>query len=487
MNDSPGVTIGLMRLAVLIPILLLGSWLPLAGQTPAPTETTVRGVVYDSLAMHGLAGATVQIADAAGKPWTRNADTDSTGAFEVSGVPVGTYLVGFFHAKIDSLGLASQTLRLDVRTAQPIQLRLAVPSSRTIARALCGRGTVTDSTGLLMGYVRGADNAMPRPNGTVIVKWSEIVIEPGSISRAMPTVEASSGPTGLAAVCGVPLGTPILLQAATGSDSSGSFEVSIPPSGFLHRDIFVAPFTRKTVATSDSAPSVELLRGSGRLRGQIIGSTGRPIQGARVMLWGTGIEAITDADGAFQLSELPGGTHTLEVRAVGYTPVQRPVDIVQGAPGATQVELTNLGITLDTVRVSAQRIYTSRRTADFERRLKTGMGHILDQREIAKRQPMSLTDLLRTIPGVRIVPSRYSSEDVLMRGGEGVLGPGTCRPEIYIDGSRISNDPTFPINSLVLPNELRALEVYTRPATVPTELRTLSGCGVIAVWTLGSR
>jgi hypothetical protein len=74
-----------------------------------------------------------------------------------------------------------------------------------------------------------------------------------------------------------------------------------------------------------------------------------------------------------------------------------------------------------------------------------------------------------------------------MRGGEGVLGPGTCRPEIYIDGSRISNDPTFPINSLVLTNEVRALEVYTRPATVPTELRTLSGCGVIGIWTVGSR
>ena len=138
-------------------------------------------------------------------------------------------------------------------------------------------------------------------------------------------------------------------------------------------------------------------------------------------------------------------------------------------------------------RVSAQRIYTSRRAADFERRLHSGAGHIIDQKEIAKRQVLLLTDLLRTIPGVRIVPSRYSSEDVLMRGGEGVLGPGTCPPDIYIDGARISNDPAFPINSLVLANDLRALEVYARPATVPTELRTLSGCGVIAIWTVGSR
>ena len=151
-----------MRLTVLIPTLLLGLSVPVAAQTPAATETTVRGVVFDSLTMRGLAGATVQIAEATGKSWTKSAITDSTGAFEVPDVPAGTYLVGFFHAKVDSLGLAATTLRLDVRTAQPIQVRLAVPSPRTIARALCGRGSVTDSTGLLMGYLRGADNSMPR-------------------------------------------------------------------------------------------------------------------------------------------------------------------------------------------------------------------------------------------------------------------------------------------------------------------------------------
>ncbi len=50
-------------------------------------------------------------------------------------------------------------------------------------------------------------------------------------------------------------------------------------------------------------------------------------------------------------SGLPGGTHTLEARAVGFMPARTPVDIVQGTPGATEVELTNFGITLDTVRV----------------------------------------------------------------------------------------------------------------------------------------
>ena len=86
--------------------------------------------------------------------------------------------------------------------------------------------------------------------------------------------------------------------------------------------------------TSDSAPPVALLRGSGRVRGHVTGATGRPISGAHVTVWGTGIEMVTHEDGAFTLGNLPGGTHTLEARAVGFAPARQPMDIVAGSQGA---------------------------------------------------------------------------------------------------------------------------------------------------------
>jgi hypothetical protein len=285
------------------------------------------------------------------------------------------------------------------------------------------------------------------------------------------------------AVCGVPIATPIVLQAAMAADSSGPFEVTIPRGGLMYRDIFVAPFSRAMVTVSDSAPPVEMLRGPGRLRGQVIGTNGRPLPGARVMLWGTGIEATTDAEGNFSLGGLPGGTHTLEARAVGFSPTQVPVDIVQGRPGETAVELTNLGITLDTVRVTAQRLYTSGREADFERRLRTGLGHVIDENEIEKRRPMVLTDLLRTVPGVQILPGKRANEDIYMRGGQAILGGGLCRPDIRVDGVQIANDELFPVNSIVSVDEIRAVEVYAHASMLPTEYQSLSGCGVIAIWT----
>jgi hypothetical protein len=364
-----------------------------------------------------------------------------------------------------------------------VQARLAVPSARTIVRAICGAKAVTDSTGLLLGYVRGADNSMPRPSGTVTVQWAEVIIEKGSIRRDVPKVEAKANASGLFAMCGVPLGAPIMLQAALASDSSGSFEVTLPGDGLLHRDIYVAPFARTKVAVADSAPSVDLLRGNGRLRGQVLGTNGRPIAGARVTVWGTGLEAMTAADGRFSMAALPAGTHTMEVRAVGFSPARQPVDIVQGAPGTTEIELANLGITLDTVRVVAQRVFSSRREADMERRLQKSLGHVIDEKEIEKRRPMVMTDVLRTIPGVAVLPGKRSGEDVYMRGGLGILGSGMCRPDVRVDGSLVTNDELFPFNSIVSMDQIRAIEVYAHASLVPVEYQTLSGCGVIAIWT----
>ena len=471
-----------MRAELLLPALLLAVPAARGAQTVTTRETVIRGVVFDSLRMRPLRNANVQIATATGAPWIKSDTTDSTGTFELTDVPNGTYLIGFFHAELDSLGLLPPTFRMEVRAGPPIHMRLAIPSARTIARSLCGSKATSDSTGLFLGYVRGASNSRPLPDGKLVLRWAEIVIRKHSITREVRTTKASSGPDGFAAVCGLPLATAIQIQGANAADSSGAFEITLPSTRIYHRDIFVAPLTRTSVSTSDSTPTVALLRGIGRVRGHVTGVTGRPVSGAHVTVWGTGIETVTSADGEFTLGNLPEGTHTLEARAVGFAPARHPVDIVRSSPGAAEVELTNLAITLDTVKVFAQRVYPSPFSGDFERRRRMGGGHFLDEKEIERRKPTLLTDLLRTIPGVRVVPTIWGGVEALMRDGRG-LSAGTCRPALVIDGTRQVSDSTFPINTLVWANELRAVEVYTEPLRVPAEFQTVKECGAIVVWT----
>jgi hypothetical protein len=93
---------------------------------------------------------------------------------------------------------------------------------------VCGASFVTEGSGLLLGYVRGVTNAMPRAEAKVSVKWAEIVIDNGSIRRVISSVDATTNGTGQYALCGIPLGTAVLLQAAVAGDSSGQFEVTVP-------------------------------------------------------------------------------------------------------------------------------------------------------------------------------------------------------------------------------------------------------------------
>ena len=80
-----------MRLVTLLSIALTAARTVSAqGEQAATTKaTTIAGVVFDSLAMQGLVGATVQIADATGKTWSKSTETDATGHFEFGAVPGG--------------------------------------------------------------------------------------------------------------------------------------------------------------------------------------------------------------------------------------------------------------------------------------------------------------------------------------------------------------------------------------------------------------
>ena len=470
-----------MRVAILIGTMLFTlatvRHAPISAPRPAAAVT---GIVFDSLSMRGLAGATVQLVTVGEQATSRSTKSDATGHFEFGDVPVGSYLMGFFHAKLDSLGLTSETKRLDLRVDQPMQTQLSIPSGRTLARTVCGASFVTEESGLLMGYVRGSDQTMPRADAKVTVRWAEIIIDKGSIRRVVSRSDATANATGQFAVCGVPVGAAVLVNAAVAADSSGQFEVILPNTAFLHRDIFVAPVARTRVRSLDSLPDVELLRGTGRVRGKVLATNRRPVRDAKVTVLGTGVEATSNPDGEFSLDGLPGGTHMLDVRAIGFAPAQVPVDIVTGQAGAAEVELSAIAVTLDTIRVTAQRTYASRRLLELERRQRMGMGKFFDGKEINKRNPYRLTDLLRTVPGIRLVPGRFGADDLFMRDR---YGNGVCRPEFIVDNVRMMVDEDFPINSVIPMDDIAAVEVYTN--MIPGEFMSRTNCGVIAVTTGG--
>lgn len=61
-----------------------------------------------------------------------------------------------------------------------------------------------------------------------------------------------------------------------------------------------------------------------------------------------------------------------------------------------------------------------------------------------------------------------------------------CLPSIWVDGTVTAPASrtfgSFDLES-VLAVDIEAIEMYTGPATVPTDYATGSGCGAILIWT----
>jgi hypothetical protein len=488
MRRAPGrirlVRATLARVAASL-LLATGSaaWTGAAGQD-ATGSARISGVVFDSLSMRPLQGATVQLVELPEATRARSFSTGAGGAFTFDSVSAGSYLLGFYHPLLDSISLAGPLSRITVRVGGEIRAPLATPSAPTLVSQLCGPQAQRDSSGVYLAFVRSATDGYGRSGAEVRVSWAELSVTSDGIRRHAPSLQAITGEAGGVALCGVPVGAQLLARAWIGSDSSGFAELEVPPHGLLRRDLYIGTAlvdTLRAVTADSQQLSTTVLRGNGTLRGTVRRPDGAPLPGARVGMWGSGLEAVTDDAGAFRIATLPAGTFTLEARAIGFIPLRRAVDLREGGETVTDLRMESMATFLDTVKVVAERIFTSRRMQEFESRRRAGFGYFMNEQEIERRNPFFVADIMRMIPGVMVLPGRSASSVVAMRG----MGLSTtCIPATFIDGIQVMNDDGN-LDALVNVQDIQAVEVYSRGGSMPAQFQTLLGCGSIVIWTGG--
>lgn len=470
-------------LAALAALSLAGAPLP-AQQDATGASARISGVVVDSLAAQPLAGALVQLVAADRATQARTVQTSANGAFAFDSVEAGQYLLGFYHPRLDSLGITAPVRQLDVRSGRNVRVPLATPSGATIRTVYCGERARSDTIGVYIGFVRSAGDALPLSRSQVRVQWSEITIGGGGLFRTTPALQAETSEHGGVALCGLPVGGSVLVRAWNGSDSSGFAELEVPASGVLLRDIYVgrayAEAVREVGADSTMPPAT-VLRGDGVVRGVVRRPDDEPLPGARVVVLGSGVEDTTSSLGVYGLRALPAGTYTLEVRALGYLPARHPVDIMQRGETVVDHRLEALGTFLDTVKVTAKAVFQSRERREFEMRRRQGFGTFMDEAYIEKRQPFYVADLFRMVPGVRVERGTFGDR-VLMRG----MGfSESCMPTVFVDGMRVMN-LDGDLDAVVNVSAIRLVEVYPRAGIAPSQFQAFEGCGSVVIWT-GSR
>lgn len=451
----------------------------LAQERAVGPHVSVVGEVYDSIARRPLVDALVQLVRTNALREARSGVTDSRGRYRIDSVAPGEYFVSFFHPAVDSLAVQAPVRRVTLGARDPERVELGLPATERIIAALCPGLPPFDSSAVIVGEVRDPDSGLPLANVTVMAQWVDLVIDDRFIVERRGA-RTTTGPRGSYALCGLPAGGDVSLQAHLEQRMTGRLEVPLAARSILRRDLAVAEgSTFVTLAgevNEGRARMDTLLRGPARLSGTVLNESGRPVTDAIVEVWRTGITARTDVSGRFEIASLPVGTHALEVRRIGFAPQQIPVHLASRAPTSVDVVLEKPVRMLDAVRVTARTLY-SRRQSEIEQRRRRGWGHFIMRDELDRSAASRVTDVLRRVPGVRVYQSQ-GNDVVTFARGQGLSG--ACRPTLFMDGHRLGTSED--IDFLTSVNSLEAIEVYTSATQAPVEYWT-GGCGAIVLWT----
>jgi TonB-linked SusC/RagA family outer membrane protein len=184
-----------------------------------------------------------------------------------------------------------------------------------------------------------------------------------------------------------------------------------------------------------SMPGDARAQGTGVIVGQVVdGSSGRPLLDAQVFIPGSGLGVLTNAQGRFNLRNVPAGQQTLRVDIIGYASQERTVSVTSGQTVTADFNLTLNAIALEELVVTGVGRETERR------KLATSVS-VISAEEISQVPVTSVDQLLQgRVAGASVnAQSAQAGTASLInfRGTSSVFGAQT--PVIYVDGVRVDN------------------------------------------------
>lgn len=231
---------------------------------------------------------------------------------------------------------------------------------------------------------------------------------------------------------------------------------------------------------------------TGSIRGRVTSAEGRePIRDARVVLVGTNVQAVTNAEGNYLITRAAVGERAIRAMVIGFAQMTQTVTVVAGDTVVADFALAPSAITLDVVSVHA---VTGRE--QLERELGTNTGSI-DMRDINPASVGSVADVLsgRT-EGVILQDvngTTGTSQRIRIRGANSLSLSND--PLVYIDGVLANSQSSLSIGvggqeasrlNDINPNDIEHIEVVKGPAAAAL-YGTAAANGVLVITTKRGR
>jgi hypothetical protein len=395
--------------------------------------------------------------------------TDSLGKFRIDSLPPGTYQVGVFHPLLDTLGLTIATKPFHVGPDSATFIVLAVPSAATIIRRECPVRPRAQGTSAVIGQVHDPETLLPVAGAEVSIAWSQIeVSKEAGVRRTPHVIYDSTNATGAYRICGLPNSMQATLQAKRGKSVTAEIPIALgeEESELFTRTLLLSHF--------DSGAKA----GSATVSGRVVLEGAATNAGSRVEVVGTDQVALTNDKGEFTITKLPSGTQVLLARHLGFGAQTAAVDLTSHAAQRVTMKLPKFVAMIDPVVVNAKRVANLDRVG-FSQRKNTGQGFYLGPDQLKDKHPNRITDILRSVPGLRV--SSTPDGDVVSSSRSAGLG-GDC-VQYYVDDMPWQSAEPGDVNQFVNASEVVAVEVYQGSTTPAQYSRGMGSCTTIVLWT----
>lgn len=204
-----------------------------------------------------------------------------------------------------------------------------------------------------------------------------------------------------------------------------------------------------------------------------------PLSGATVRLNEQPFARFTDEAGHLRIENLSPGPHVVHVQVLGYAPESVAVELKSGANHSLTISLREEPILIGGVEVEARQTTGQMDfLRGFHERRDRGFGYFLTREEIEQRGSTDLSNLLRTVPGIRAEPTQFGQARIqTSRAPAG----SRCRIGVFIDRVRYRLADDLPGIST---KDIEAIEVYRGRSELPAEFADPDlNCGAIVIWT----
>ena len=212
------------------------------------------------------------------------------------------------------------------------------------------------------------------------------------------------------------------------------------------------------------------------LVGLVRDSTGTAIEGAMVEI--QGVTARTNERGAFRLWTGDIDTLTISIRRIGFAAVSALIATRGQKWDTVVVEMDRLPQRLAAADIKAAANRQRLGLRDLEERRARGLGQFVTRADIAARNAIHPSDVLRNMRGVYFARVRTGWG---LRFAHYAGSNPNCIPSLWIDGQLA---PGMEIDELTA-TDIEAIELYENWSSTPAPFMkgTTLPCGTVVVWT----